>query len=704
MSGTQESKPKQVLVCASQEQLEAVAPLFPSLEARYVNGGDWTFLEGRRAVVFGWANAHFANAYADECVVLPEAMPEDFGGHGSALRWAQKVKVPYKQDAKNASPQVAERTPDPEAGKVAEGSSSSTPPDARGDAPKAAPQVVREPKAHSVEPAEAALAEMEASGGGGRKPPRKPPETLADDDVPAPFPEDEAPRSGVWEQSLDGWPTPVDFWGDETGFMPTVEPDMLPGWLMDYVADQAALRGVDPVQPALQCLLAFSGALHNSHGLRPKPGEADYIERPVLWGATVGNPSTKKDAGQAIALAPLIPLDVEMRRRTAQLMQDRADADHAYQEALAAWRKGKQVGPRPVAPEPVPMDRLLVDNFTLEGLRGVLEHNSRGKVLVAVSELAGVFGNADAFTNNKGASKDMPMLLRLYQSASMIVDRAPPAPPVFVKSWAASIAGAIQPNIFHRVVQKMHLTDDGMLPRFLLVLSKNASAGEERPADYRAAENYKRVVALLVSMLPAPQPCNLSPEAQGVRRELLGWIYRIAGSGALTDGLASAVGKFEGAFARLCLVLHAAECAHASLPVIAPEVSEATAVRVRTLLLKLFYPHAAKFYADLGTETNYLKIPALIAAFILHERVGELNATMLWRGLSSWRHLDKRQRDDALRTCCESGWLRKRGETVYIVNPTVHELFVMQRDREDARRERLTAIMREKMGREAGED
>ena len=64
-----------------------------------------------------------------------------------------------------------------------------------------------------------------------------------------------------------------------------------------------------------------------------------------------------------------------------------------------AWRKGKQVGIRPQPPASVPMDRLFVDNFTLEGMRGVLEHNSRGKVLVAVSELAGVFGNADAQYN-----------------------------------------------------------------------------------------------------------------------------------------------------------------------------------------------------------------------------------------------------------------------------------------------------------------
>lgn len=698
MAEAEPAKPaRQILVCASAEQAERGAALFPALEARYLNGGDWAQLEGRRCVCLGDALAAFAFGYASETKVLPDDLPADLTAE-TALAWAKAHARLYDAQQQD-QPNAAQREPSSSPELVGAGTAQAVAKDAGAVPPSVTPPTPAVAAPDYPTPDPVGWTAPEAPTGDAAPP---------DDYVPLDAYENEpSARSAVWEPSGDGWPIPVDFWGGETSMLPLLDPDMLPGWLHDYVADQSGLRGVDPVQPALQCLLAFSGAMHNSHGIRPKAGEIDYIERPVLWGATVGNPSTKKDAGQAIALGPLFPLDVEMRRKTALAMQDRADQDHRYQEDLLAWRKGKQVGERPQPPAPVMMDRLFVDNFTLEGMRGVLEHNSRGKVLVAVSELAGVFGNADAFTNNKGASKDMPMLLRLYESKSMIVDRAPPAPPVFVKSWAASVAGAIQPLIFARVVQKMHLTEDGMLARFLLVVSKNATAGEDRPADRAAADNYKRVMALLCAMHAGAEPCTLSRGAAEIRAQFLAWVYRMAGAGVLSDGLAAAVGKFEGSFARLCLVMHAAECAQAALPVIAPEVSEATAERVRALILGLLYPHAAKFYADLNTETNYLKIPALIAAYILHEGARELTATMLWRGLSSWRHMDKRLRDDALRTCCEAGWLRKRGETVYAVNPDVHTMFAAARDKEVERRARLTVLMQEKMGpraRTPGED
>ena len=253
----------------------------------------------------------------------------------------------------------------------------------------------------------------------------------------------------------------------------------------------------------------------------------------------------------------------------------------------------------------------------------------------------------------------------------------------------------------------MNMTEDGMLARFLIVISRPGNAGQERAVDREALERYRSLVGRIVAMLPGAQPCHLSPEAQGVRTELLAWIYRLAGSGALPDGIAAAVGKYEGSFARLCLVMHAAECADAGLPVIATEVSVNTAERVRALILDLLYPHAMRFYRGIseGGE-GHMRAPALVAGYILATRCERLTQTQLWRYVSVWRQLEPRERREALNALQEAGWLGGRSDNAYTVNPEAHALFPEQAQIEADRRARYAAILDEKLGRvrEPGED
>ena len=335
--------PPQVILCRSAEERERVALLFPRMEAVYANGEtDWPALRGRKVVCMGDELAHFANGYAAECKVIHAQIPSDLLPD-AALQWAKANARPYNEipasiPASNPAPQVA-ASPTPPGDKAADNEeaaghhSPAPPPPAEAgpdNTPSAPAQEGKESPQSAAEP-----------------PPWH--DLPADDGAPV----GPLPRYGEAYDGPDDWPAPMDFWGGESQPLPIATSDMASAWLWDYTQDQAALRGVDPVQPTLQCLLAISGALHNSISLRPKRGEPDYIERPVLWGATVGAPSTKKDAGQAIAIAPLIALDTEMRRDTAKRMQEHSDLDAQYQDALAAWRKNKGVGERPSEPEPV---------------------------------------------------------------------------------------------------------------------------------------------------------------------------------------------------------------------------------------------------------------------------------------------------------------------------------------------------------------
>lgn len=701
----------QVLLVSSAEQLQRAQELFPRFECQYLNGGDYSTLQDRRCVCMGEMLAHFAQGYASETKVLPDDFPTDLTPD-DALTWAKANAAMYSR-APNEDVDVA-RLLD-----IVENDS-----DQRFDTPNSMESRVRvDQSAPPENPAPVvAAASPETEAAGNVEPPVRfppsatalapeaPPQGAGPDDVPTlatrPRTQPSAPERGY--EGADDWPAPVDFWSGEGAPLAKSTADMLPSWLWDYVSDQSSLRGVDPVQATLHTLIAISGAMHQSIGIRPKPGEPDYVERPVLWGATVGVPATKKDVGQAIAVGALTKIDADMRMKAAARMQEHTDADFKYQEELATWRKGKQLGPRPIAPEAVDTDRLLVSNYTMEGLRSVLQNNSRQKVLVVARELSGIFGNADAFGNSSKVSKDLPMMLQLFDSAPMIFDRAAPAPPVYIKSWTACIAGNIQPSIFARVISKLNLKDDGMLQRFLIVVSGIGNEGEDRPADMVAASAYKRMLAAAVELHAAPEPCWLSAGAQAIRSEFVKWVYRTANSGTLPDGLASAIGKFEGYFARLCLVMHGAECAHANMPVIAPEIHEVTALRVQALLLGLFYPHAERFYRDTISEgSTYYRNPQIVAAFILATGAEAINITMLWRSLSLWRHIEARQRTDTMRSLVEAGWLRKDGESSYAVNPRVHEAFSAQAQLEAERREKFAAAMAEKMPsrrREPGQD
>ncbi len=691
----------QLILCRSEAERDRAQALFPKSECVYANGEtDWHGIEGRDVVAFGAVLAQMAQGYAQKVQRIDAEIPDP--PPTEPVKWAKSNIVKSPAPAVAAAPSSRG-----EAARKAESAAEVPPPadapqDAGPDNAAAQARTGENPlvgQAGQLSNAEspATAAPHNAGEGDGPPPIDFPPEALQE--------RPEQPRRGY--EGPDDWPDPVDWWAGEGGPLPVVSVDMLAPWLADYVFDQSALRGVDPVQPALQCLVAISGALHNSIAMRPKPGEPDYLERGVLWGATVGLPSCKKDAGQAIAVGPLIGLDTEMRRATAKRMQEQGDADALHQDALAAWRKAKGVGPRPEAPPPADQDRLLCDSFTTEGLRSILSHSGRGKVLIIVPELAGMFGAADAYSKSSGPSKDLPLLLRLYESRPLMVDRAAPTPAVYVKSWAASILGGIQPRVLARLITKLHMREDGMLARLLLVVSGLGNEGEERPVDALAASNYKQMMTAAVALNAGAEPCQFSPDAQLVRTEFVKWVYRTTtNNDAMPDGLAAAVGKFEGSFSRLCLTMHAGECAHAHMPAIAPQISAATALRVKTLIKNLLYPHASAFYTTLSPEGSTIYTQRLVAAFILAAGVEKLKLGMCWHSLSAWRHLEERVRRDALRGLCEAGWLRSGHDDSYAVNPAAHRRFPERALIEAAKRKKARDALadRFKRGREVGED
>lgn len=509
-----------------------------------------------------------------------------------------------------------------------------------------------------------------------------------------------------WERHSIEWPEPADFWRGYAG-VPEIEPRWLPECIGPYVLGQAALKGVDPAQVALNAVVAISGALHNSIGIRPYAGEEDYIERPILWGACVGNSSVKKGAAQDIVMGRLRELDLEMRRSAATRLQARRDEQQVYEQRLATWvresAKGPGAGERPLAPEPIEQDRLLVENFTMEGLRSVLEFNARGKVFGCFDEIASLFGNLDAYSAQRGAGKDAPLLLKLYESKAGMFDRAAPAAPIYIKSFAASILGGIQPATLSRIVSRLSMTENGLLQRFMLVMAKPTMPPNRRLADGEARLRWTQMIDRLVEMRAGVAPVRYSEEAQAVAEDLTSWVYRGARVAA-TDGLAAAMGKFEGLFHRLSLCYHAAKCADMGRDTLTDAVSGDTALRVAGFIREFLFHHTRSFYAEMEASSPSFNPLRSVAAMILAQNLNDFTTTHLWRNWFGWRKLEPALRKNVLAGLCESGWTRKRSDTAFIVNPLVHERMADRAAIERAKREEDAQAIAQMRERAAGQD
>jgi hypothetical protein len=165
--------------------------------------------------------------------------------------------------------------------------------------------------------------------------------------------------------------------------------------------------------------------------------------------------------------------------------------------------------------------------------------------------------------------------------------------------------------------------------------------------------------------------------------------------------LSAHFGKYDGIFARLCLIWHCIDHADAVMP--PQEISEGTAERVAQFMADFIRPSAIAFYAGLlGMSAGHEDLVSL-ASWIVAKRLGEVKARDAQSSSQSFRAMSAEE----FRLLCERlesfGWL-ERGEPGpksitprWIVNPRVHALFSQRAEQEVERRskarEALTAAL-----------
>ena len=149
--------------------------------------------------------------------------------------------------------------------------------------------------------------------------------------------------------------------------------------------------------------------------------------------------------------------------------------------------------------------------------------------------------------------------------------------------------------------------------------------------------------------------------------------------------LASHIGKYDGIFARLCLLWHCIE----EVPGLV--VGKSIAKRVADFMRRFLLPHATAFYAGmLGLSDEHERLSA-VAGYILSRKLPQITNRDVQRGDRTMRGLKRHEIENVFDQFEALGWL-VRAPGAYIrspqhwqVNPEVHRRFANRAAREAAR-------------------
>lgn len=494
----------------------------------------------------------------------------------------------------------------------------------------------------------------------------------------------------------DEWGHALDLWEDRP--VPRLDPAILPGPLADFAKEQSELTGVDPTVIGISCLVACAGAINDGFRIQPKAHETGWTESARLWGAIVGDPSSKKSPGIDKAIGPLKRIDH-------RLGLAHKDVRREYEEERQAWeRKKGDKGPPPTRP---PEPRLLVSDTTIEALSDVMADNPQG-IMVYRDELAGWFGSMDAY-GAKGSSKDRSFWLEAYNGGSKRIDRVTRGH-IYVENCSVCLLGGIQPAVF--AAKMRNVEEDGLLQRFMVVVATAAVADQDRPADEGVIEAYTQLIEDLFKLRPAfgMEVYKLSPEAQVIRRTFMDTVKGLISHRAVPHSMIAYLGKWEGLFARLLLTYHMINYVGNGAKT-RPIVDDDTAMRVCQLMEQCLLPHALEFYGNVLSGNEAVRHAQWIAGYILSRDLTELATRDITQGYREYYRLEGAKQLLVWSMLENAGWLRPIGRvnrttriaTRWEVNPVVHQVYADQAKRERIQREATKKLIEETVARTRGD-
>ncbi|MGY8639189.1 DUF3987 domain-containing protein [Bradyrhizobium sp. 14AA] len=459
---------------------------------------------------------------------------------------------------------------------------------------------------------------------------------------------------------------PVDLWGNFNP--PSLPRGLLPDVIERFAHDQGMDMGADMSGIAMSALAVCAAAIPDSVQLQVKRHSTGWKEPARLWVALVGSPSSKKSPIMATAARPLRKIDADQARDYAD---QRAVYDKLPKEEKLNTNPPKQV-------------RSILQDTTIEAAQDILKDSPDG-LLCYQDELSGWFGAMDKYSPGRGSAKDRSFWLEAFNGGNYSVQRVGRGA-VFIENLSISLIGGIQPEPIRQIANDS--VDDGLLQRLLPILLTPAVAGRDEVASPVVAE-YETLVRHLNCL--ANMTLRFDDGAQCYRQELELKHLELQSLECVHRKLAAHIGKYDGIFARLCVIWHCIEnmVGFGDVP---PVITEATAKRVGAFLHGFLLPHAMAFYTTvLGYSNDHDRLTA-VAGYILSHGLTKITNRDLMRGDRAMRRLAPEEGLAIFERLEAFGWLERGSSQVrgaparWLVNPTVHEKFAERAKAEAARR------------------
>jgi hypothetical protein len=320
--------------------------------------------------------------------------------------------------------------------------------------------------------------------------------------------------------------------------------------------------------------------------------------------------------------------------------------------------------------------------------------------------MTGWFASMDKYSG-RGAGKDRAFWLQAYTGGEFVSDRISRGT-CYIPNLSISLVGGIQPEPLRKIVDDT--VDDGLIQRLIPVLLRPASVGLDEPRGETVAEYEQLVEALRGarrSIVGAYEPkaalIHFSDAALIVRGRMEQWHIDLASCVGLSRKLAAHVGKYDGMFARLCLIWHCIEHARGNL---IDQIDEHTALRVEGFMRKFLLPHAVSFYTGALQQADDHERLSAVAGYILERKLEMITNRDIARGDSTMRGLAKAETSAVFEQLSALGWLLDQipgplpsSPPRWKVNEACHELFAgrakIEIDRRRAAREALQEVFRE---------
>jgi hypothetical protein len=490
---------------------------------------------------------------------------------------------------------------------------------------------------------------------------------------------------------------PVDLWAKFNP--PSLPRGLLPPIIEDFAFDQGMAMGGDMSGIAMGALAVCAAAIPDKIQLQVKRHNTGWLESARLWVVLVGPVSSMKSPIMSTVVRPLRRIDSEMARN-----YHRQTSEH--NKLSADERKQTEVPKK---------TRLILQDTTIESAQETLKDSPDG-VLVYADELSGWFGSMDKYSGARGSAKDRAFWLESFNGAPYSVSRIGRGD-VFIENLSVSVLGGIQPDPIRRLADDS--TDDGLLQRLVPIVLRPATIGQDEERSHEVAL-YSELVGKLHNLGNPMLGGGVSGEihanllfddgAQAIRRELERKHLDLQLCETINRKLAAHIGKYNGLFARLCVIWHCIEHAGARMPLVVPET---TARRVAGFMHGFLLPHALAFYAGVLGLSNDHDCLTDIAGYILAHKLDRITNRDVQRGSRSMRNLERRNIESIFDQLSALGWInrvpgpRASDPSHWMVNSVVHQRFAerarSEAERRTRERELISGLMPRGPPREPGD-